>query len=398
MAPPALVKPDPKTPTKRSELNGVIDWINYLNSIAGLSPNGAVINGGFEQYTGTNNVPDQWTFVPYPNGTGAIDTGSQSDGLRSFKIVVPSGGGSNGGGYLETTNPISVSNLTDLYVKWSYKTDVATTTNQVEIRWFQSDGTTPASTATTVIWSANSGQSSSWRRNSGKVLSANIPSNARFYKIRLTGGSVGSVAGNVWYDSVDVFKPVNRNKWLFIPSTITWTVPEDCVSFEVFMQGAGGGGGGGTTLTGGGGGGGAYNEIQVDAAIGDAIIFGIGTGGTGGTGAVGDGLNGGQTIVQKNGTTIYTVNGGNGGLRSNPNGTGGAGAPANALDSTNIVMGVNGTGGVTRGAGGIGGSPMASSINGANYFSTHGAGGAGGNNGSGTVGATGQNGYILVRY
>lgn len=273
MPPPALVKPDPKAPTKRSLVNLIIDWISFLNGISGFTS--GVINGGMEKYTGSNNVPDGWTFTPYPNGAGAIDTTTQSDGLNSFKIVVPSGGGSNGGGYLETTDFIAVTNIDDYFLKWKYKTSVATVLNQVEIRWHTS---AQAFISSSVIWSESSGGSSTWVTRSGSVLTASIPSNARFYKIRLTGGSVGSDAGNVWYDEVETFRDSVRNENIVVLTvgSGTWTAPLDVTKVRVRAWG----GGGGASANGHIGGGGGHGEGFFSVIPGKAYAYVVGAGGT----------------------------------------------------------------------------------------------------------------------
>lgn len=378
MPPAALVKPDPKTPTKRSLINLIIDWIVYLNTLFNSSSSSQLVNGSFEKYTGSNNVPDGWDFTPYSGGSGAIDATTEGDGLNSFKIVVPGGGG-NGGGYIQNHDLIPWSNLNAFYLKWFYKVSLATITNIVEVLWYDASGSFISSST---VWTASSGQSTSWAQNYGFVVSGSIPSNARFLRVRMTGGSVGSLAGNVWYDNVKIFMPKTYGQYsLFDASTgaFTWTAPEDCIGV-ISEQVSGGGGGSGAS---GGGGGGGYNKIYHPVIPGTTYTGHVGAGGAGAVGAASDGASSDFNGV------------GPAGGKGAPGGAGqGAGGIAVvkslvAYPGPLIMASVNGAAGVA----GVGGA--ATGINGyVPFLSTRGQGGSD----TGASGSNGGQGSVILYY
>lgn len=208
----------------------------------------------------------------------------------------------------------------------------------------------------------------------------------------------------------------------------TFTVPTAVNRLIVFGFGAGGGGGAGpggaggaATGAGGAGGGGSYPQIfGLDVTAGDVISVAVGMGGNGGNiVAASVGHNGGagsNTIVKKNGTTVFTYYaagaGGAGAVGTNttpgvaydsgtwtdfttPSGKGGgnssANTAANGKNTSYALGGVNGNNGVDQNAGGGGGAGFAAGGNGGAPFVN--AGGNGGaNTGAGGGGGSGGNG------
>jgi len=395
MPPAAIVDPNPKSATRLSWAKLIRQWIQYLagggGSIANLAD---FLNGSFES-SADGITPDNWSFTPFTNGAGAIDTSTSEDGTNSFKITAPGGGG-NGGGYLDSyISGGSVGALipwspdSDFWVSWAYKASVATMSNKVEVRWWDSSKLYISSST---LWSASSGQPSSWTPNAGNVLAASIPSNARYASIRFTGGQTGSDAGSVWYDEVKVFYPASQGKYQIFTSDGTFTTGPRQTSVTVDLISGGAGGGGrntGTNSCGGGGGGGAYSRLTMNVLPNTSYTVTVGQGGTGGSANAG-GADGGDSSF--NG---YTVTGGKGGgAGTGVGGTGGAAGSGYAILPTTtsgalVSCTANGTAG-TAGAnisspGGNGGS--LSFVTGVTPF-TSGTGGAGaigsGNAGSGT--------------
>lgn len=343
MAPPNLSTVNPGNATRLSWANLVSQWISFLFGLSQGVPT-TILNGGFQQYTGLiTNVPDNWVFTPYTGGAGAIDTTTQPEGLNSFKITVPGGSG-NGGGYIESyvsgtggalvpCNPNE-----DFWASWWYQSSVATVTNLVQVRWFNAAG---AFISASTLWSGSSGQPSTWTQNVGVIRAAAIPSNARYYSLRFTGGSVGSVAGNVWYGQIRAgFQPQLRGISQTFLSSGTFTPPPDC--FFVTAKLWGGGGGGNTN---GGGGGGGYCEGYIVTIPGVAMTVTIGNGGSSG--------NSGQATT----FATMTANGGSPGNPSASNGGGGtAGGGYLNITGQTATQGGQGTGGSSShgGFGGIG--------------------------------------------
>jgi hypothetical protein len=289
MPPANLVDPGPGSPTREDWAIGVHAWITYLNSLIGTTPT-TVVNGGFEQYTGTNNVPDNWVFTPFTGGAGALDNSQSADGLYSFKITCPGGGGSNGGGQLDSYVSgtggvlIPVNPLEDFWASWYYITNLATLSDKVEVLWYQENGSASAITPKSTLWSASSGQpTSAWQQNYGTILKASIPTDARFYSLRFTGGVAGASAGIVWYDNVKSgFQPQMRGIVQSFSSSGTFTPPSDCFRILVKMWGPGGAG----AIASGAGGGGGYCEGFLDVIPGVPISVTVGVSGAPGTNSV----------------------------------------------------------------------------------------------------------------
>lgn len=189
----------------------------------------------------------------------------------------------------------------------------------------------------------------------------------------------------------------------------SFVVPTGSTSIMVFLIGGGGGGGGGRGLTGvanGGGGGGGVNPMfgTIAATPGETLTVVVGSAGAGGaannvggTGATGG--SGNTTSVQRSGTILMQVGGGNGGAGGSSGGGGAGGAGTYSSAGLLVGGGVGGAGGAGGAAGtnsfyGLPGNPGAGDSgtsggggSGAAGFGAGANGGAAGANGSNVVGA-----------
>lgn len=349
MPPANLTNPAVKSATRLSLINLVIAWIQYLNGQIGSTPT-TVVNGGFQQYTGSNNTPDNWTFTAYNGGAGAIDVTTSIFGSQSFKISVPGGTG-NGGGYIQSNVLVPFSSLEDFWCSWYYKSNVATIANQVDVLWYTAAG---AYISTTNLWTASSGQPSSWTQNSGFVLSSNIPSGACFYALRFTGGSVNSTAGSVWYEDIKSgFRSIAfSGKSQLFTSSGTFTPPSNCFLIQVKMWG---GGGGASELTGVGAAGGSYVEGFLNVTPGVAITITVGAGGAGSNSSTS--ATGGHSSTMTSGGVTLTAGGGgavtsgspgligsaSGGYLNLPGQPGGSATGSISYAPANYTYGISGT-------------------------------------------------------
>ena len=308
----------------------MIDDLNYLFDEVALSAP-SIKNGSFENGTvGANQTPASWTWTAYTGGTRAISstTGEQSHGQNGVKITHPSGG-SNGGGYLTTDDfiPCTVQKL--VFIAWEMKVSAANgAQNKVTIFWYKKDQTASAVTTSSVIYDDTAGTTSWMQCMSG----AQPPSDATFFKIRVTGGDTATDPGSstdIFFDNVRLVNgpaDVYGNSVEFVGGGASEYAN---VSAGVIWVEAIGAGGGGSTTTRGGGGGGEYaaGYFFASAATNYAVTSGAGVaplnigpaGGNSsfnsttiiGIGGKGDYLTGGG-IGGTGGTGVITIDGGAG--------------------------------------------------------------------------------------
>jgi hypothetical protein len=372
-----------KPVTKDLLIDPVIDDLNYLFDEVALSAP-AIKNGSFENGTvGANQTPSGWTWTAYTGGTRAISstTGEQSHGQNGVKITHPSGG-SNGGGYLTTDDfiPCTVKKL--VYVAWEMKVSAANgAQNKVTIFWYQKDQTASAVTTSNVIYDDTAGTTSWTQCMSG----AQPPSDATFFKIRVTGGDSATDPGSstdIFFDNVRI---VNGPADVFdnsaeynaaSASTYVKFIPNSTGFVWVEMWGSGSGGHGGGGIGGGGGGEYAAGYFQATAATSYPVT--VGAGGTGGGSPTsGNPSNFNTTSVIANGGTSSATSAGGAG------GTGGTGEILINGDAGGTHAAPFAMGGAGGGHGGAGGS---SSIGG---MSPTAPGGGGGGDGALEAGASG---------
>lgn len=356
-----------KPVTKDLLIDPVIDDLNYLFDEVALSAP-SIKNGSFENGTvGANQTPASWTWTAYTGGTRAISstTGEQSHGQNGVKITHPSGG-SNGGGYLTTDDfiPCTVQKL--VFIAWEMKVSAANgAQNKVTIFWYKKDQTASAVTTSSVIYDDTAGTTSWMQCMSG----AQPPSDATFFKIRVTGGDTATDPGSstdIFFDNVrivsgpgDVYQ---RSAEFKIAGSHSWPCPasDQCVWVEAW-----GPGGTGSSSSGKGGGGGesAAGYFQATAstryvatvgAVGSNTTFNTSTvvavKGNNGSGSPGAGGTGGTGEIKFDGETAENLGNGSGGYSPRAGGGGYGGGTASAGSQP----GGGGGGGTTGGAGAIG--------------------------------------------
>ncbi len=370
-------EPNVGEPTKKQSFARlVIQNLIYLyNQIASLGGSGGsdVANGGFESDTDNDGTPDGWTVTLFPGGSFVIDSTTQAEGTKSAKFTHPGGAG-NGGGYIQTNDFSSCSELRSLNLNWTQKASVAGIRAIVQVLYYDS-AKAFLSTQTAYDSQANA---TAWTDLNFLMLP---PAGARYYKLKFVGGdSSVNVAGSVWFDGVRVGEDKNKTPRgvVVFTSSGTWTAPAYINRVKVRVWGGGGGGGfsvtNGSHFNGGGGGGGGYAESLIAVTPGADYAITVGAGGAASA-------NGGQSrFAVSGGATLVSANGGTQGADATAGGSGTGGAGGSGSGDHAI-------------SGGNGGDGITDDVVGA-YTAARGGnspcGGQGGKRVNGAIGAAGQ--------
>lgn len=378
MAFTAVTKPTQGATTKKSLIDTVIDDLAFLYSRLNVAQ--AAVNGSFENDTDSDGIPDEWTRTLYTGGTFLLDNTDQQSGLYSIKFTSPGGGG-NGGGYIESTDPFPVSPNRQVEVRWEMKSSAAGVSNRVEVYWFKSD-LTASGTPSTTLYSSTTNPTS-WTPEIGIAVP---PSDARFAKLRFTGCHTASAtAGNTRFDNI-----LCEPRHAIIPAmevltvSSTWIAPAGVSRVRVKAWG-GGAGGGLAAGTGAGGGGGGFVDGCFDVTPLGSYAFVIGAGGVhaiGGTPAT----PGADTTFG----ALVTATGGAIATGASVGGVGGGGTATGAL----ILTGQNGYDNATTSRGGSSACGGFGGIAGGNGLIPGGAGGGG----AASSGGDGARGQIVLEY
>lgn len=148
-------------------------------------------NGSFE------NGTEGWTFTNYTGGSNAVSTTSRLDGAKSIELTstVLANGGCQGvsNSYIPCgTGEVRALNF------W-VQASAANISSKVESVWY--DNTQALISATTLLSYADTPTTDTFQR-----LGCVPPANARFMRIRITGGvpAVGSGTGTVRFDGISL--------------------------------------------------------------------------------------------------------------------------------------------------------------------------------------------------
>lgn len=197
---------------------------DYLNGLIGQFNTLDIVNNSFEQDSDADDTPDNWTWTAHPGGSKNIVSGME--GTNAFEFTAPSGA-SNGGGTLDS-DYYPVPEYTNgggvRYLSWLMKCSVATIGVKVTIRAYNGAKTWQSDYD---IYSASSGNPTGWTRMLAILRGQSLPSDTRYIRIRLEGGTIGpGVAGTVEFDGVTMKPAVpvgwkSANAWTGSPHTTT---------------------------------------------------------------------------------------------------------------------------------------------------------------------------------
>lgn len=181
-------------------------------------------NGSFESGTAG------WTVTNYTGGTVVTNTANDMDGATAlgFTSTVLA----NGGGDAIIAAFIACTGSAEILLKWSQKASVANVSSKIEVLWYDD---TQSSISTTVVHTTTNTSTTAKKRQ--RIVVA--PSNARYCKVKLTGGipATGSATGVVYFDGVQVTEPSGA---LILLDEITGTTASafdftDCIN-SVFSR------------------------------------------------------------------------------------------------------------------------------------------------------------------
>ena len=371
-------------------------YFQLLNPAADLPADyeDTIPNGSFEVDATGDNLPDEWVIAPFPGGGGGVlEATDVAHGAKSLKFTHP--GGATGGGTAETTKYFECAEQTPVVLRWLHKCSAAALLDKVELVFFDK---AKAALSTVAIYSSSSNPTS-WALQSGGTAP---PANARFFKVRITGGDPSAAtAGTSHWDGVEFLAIAAPEHEFSIttPGTHTWVCPAGVRFVLVEVWGAGGGGGGGQSGGGNGGGGGAagaFARKYVPVTPSTTYTLVVGAKGAGGTFSV-DGASGQQSHFN----SAVIGGGGGGGVNGAGSGVGGTGGTASGGD-----INVNGNAGSNRSgtAGGTGGRNVQNGFAGGaegaappSHAPGHGGGGGRGT-GSPTAGGNGNDGLVVLKW
>lgn len=162
------------------------DGVN--SALVEIGPN-AIRNGSFED--------DQagWTFTPYTGGSVAINTANHMDGAKS--IAITSTVLANGGGELISNEYRTITEGRLVRADFALKASVANVSCKVEVVWYNN---LKAQISATTLYSSVNTPITLTRRSTD----ARAPSNARYYRTKVTGGVPGSgtATGTFYFDGL----------------------------------------------------------------------------------------------------------------------------------------------------------------------------------------------------
>jgi len=153
-----------------------------------------VPNGGFEVDTDSDGIPDNWSEVSAPSGgSKGIETSAPIQGAQSFYQSRTSGASNHGGVYASDYIPCDEQHV--LTIQWLMRASAAGITCKVDLYWYKKDQTA-CTTASTNAYNSASNPTS----NTIKAKTTTPPTDARFFKIRISLTNDTNVAGTVYWD------------------------------------------------------------------------------------------------------------------------------------------------------------------------------------------------------
>jgi hypothetical protein len=177
-------------PTGRTLQNHNHDGVN--SALVEIGPN-LLRNGSFE------SNGDGWTISTYTGGSSGFNTANHIDGAKALALTSTST--SNGGGQAINGQFITVTGGEAIELDLAIKASVANVSSRVEAIWYDN---AQGQISTTTMYDVVNTPTANTRLQIG----AAAPSNARFCKVRVTGGvpGVGSATGTVYFDGLRLCK------------------------------------------------------------------------------------------------------------------------------------------------------------------------------------------------
>lgn len=153
-----------------------------------------VTNGSFEDNTGDNGTPSNWTLSINSGNTIQIDQANQAHGLSCLEFV----GGATAAGSA-TSDFFAVQASGEVAVRFALKASGATVGQTVTVLWYQDDQVTAATPASTVVYTATSAVPTSW---DDKYFAIVPGSDAVYGKIKIEGSTT---SGTSYYDNIRIY-------------------------------------------------------------------------------------------------------------------------------------------------------------------------------------------------
>jgi hypothetical protein len=119
------------------KLKNSLDWLYAQVSRLGGGDE-VLANPSFAVDADEDGQPDNWALVPYTGGAVAYDTAAPPYGARNVKMTHPGGGGTNGGGYVES-DYVMVSQYVSPLISFLHKSTAAALKNVVQIKYYDKD-------------------------------------------------------------------------------------------------------------------------------------------------------------------------------------------------------------------------------------------------------------------
>lgn len=181
---------DPITAELMTKIKGNMDYL-YGQTGAQLG----IPNGSFEIDSDADGVADSWSSTAYTGGTVSLDTTTPAHGATAVKMVHP-GGASNGGGYYES-DYIECSEEVDEIISMIHWATAAGMENKVVLYFHDED---KIYLSYDIIYNSTSNPTT----ETLLLLGFTPPATARYFKVRLIGGSPDiDVAGTAYFDRIE---------------------------------------------------------------------------------------------------------------------------------------------------------------------------------------------------
>lgn len=189
------------------DINSVLIWelddVN-LDPLLAAPIGGAlnlIPNGSFEIDSNADGVADEWVETQFAGGTVALETVTVQHGAQAVKFT----SAGTGGGTYTVEKFITMQPGRSLVVSFALQSSAIDVRNIVDIQWFKADKTASATPSTTVYDEADNNPTSF----ETKVSTTVPPTDARFFKLKLTGCDSSDVTvGNTIYDDIIAFQTV----------------------------------------------------------------------------------------------------------------------------------------------------------------------------------------------